>query len=203
MWRASQFGERYVQILVTENPHLLDIKWDETVEKRILSRIQFFHDYAQTRKNVWRLLVACPNVIVDNLAEIQEKLNFFTTVMRVEHTDVVKTSALARPMAFLKMRHEFLIRLGMYKPKSIKGTVDPTLPNANPSLYQIFDTNDKRFATKVALVSLEEYEVFQELYAAELRRQSNIYSENSAIDNDADDDDNDEDDDDHHQANQV
>lgn len=166
LWRASQFGERYVQILITEHPHLLDIKIENKfAEQKILERLMYLKDYVQTKKNVWRLMVCSPNVVVDKIADVEEKRKFFEEVMKVEHTEVVKTTAFSHTMFQIRMRHEFLVRLGMYKPKSPKA--DPTLKSTNPSLYQIVDTNDKRFATKVCLVSLEEFEVFQEVFKRE------------------------------------
>lgn len=179
LWRASQFGERYVQILITEHPHLLDIKVENRhAEQKILERLLYLKDYVQTKKNVWRLLVCSPNVVVDKITDLEEKRTFFEQVMKVEHTEVVKTTAFSHSMFKIKLRHEFLTRLGMYKPKSPKA--DPTLKSTNPSLYQIVDTNDKRFATKVALVSLEEFEVFEEVFKREQDRQAGVYRDRTA-----------------------
>lgn len=184
LWRASQFGERYVQILITEHPHLLDIKVENKyAEQKILERLMYLKDYVQTKKNVWRLMVSSPNVVVDKLSDVEEKRTFFEDVMKVEHTEVVKTMAFSHSIFKIKMRHEFLNRLGMYKPKPEKA--DPTLKNSNPSLYQILDTTDKRFAIKVALVSLEEFEVFQDIYKREQERKAG----RRAYDMDDDDDD--------------
>lgn len=191
IWRASQFGERYVQILVTEHPHLLDMRVENRFEEqRILERLQYLKDYVQTKKNVWRLLVCSPNVAVDRISEVEEKRKFFEEVMKVEHTEVVKTTAFSHTLYKIRLRHEFLVRLGMYKPKSPKA--DPTLKGTNPSLYQIVDTNDKRFATKVALVSLEEFEVFQEVYKREEDRRAGVYADRGGEEDDYSDDDDDE-----------
>lgn len=173
IWRASQFGERYVQILVTEHPHLLDMKVDKYAEQKIMERLQYLKDYVQTKKNVWRLLCCSPNVVVDKLADVEEKRTFFEEVMKVEHTEVAKTTAFSHTMHKIKMRHEFLTRLGVYKPKNPKA--DPTLKSTNPSLYQILDTTDKRFATKVALVSMDEFEVFQDVFKREEDRKAGVY----------------------------
>lgn len=184
LWRASQFGERYVQILVTEHPHLLDMKVEnQHAEQKILERLMYLKDYVHTKKNVWRLLVCSPNVVVDKIADVEEKRKFFEEVMKVEHTEVVKTAAFSHTMFEIRLRHEFLVRLGMYRTKSAKA--DPTLKSTNPSLYQILDTNDKRFATKVALVSLEEFEVFQDLFKREEDRKAGVRQ----FEDDSDDDD--------------
>lgn len=186
LWRASQFGERYVQILVTEHPQLLNMKPENQLrEKQILERILYLKDYVQTRKNVWRLLVNSPSVIGDKLSEVKEKRSFFEDTMRVDHTEVVKTAAFSHTMFKIKLRYEFLIRLGLYKPRSLKA--DPTLPSTNPSLYQILDTTDKRFATKVALVSTDEFEVFVDIYKRE--------QDNKADRDDDEEEDSDEEDD--------
>lgn len=114
LWRASQFGERYVQILVTEHPHLLDMRVEnQHAEQKILERLMYLKDYVQTKKNVWRLLVSSPNVVVDKISDVEEKRTYFEEVMKVEHTEVVKTMAFSHPMAEIRLRHEFLVRLGM------------------------------------------------------------------------------------------
>lgn len=118
-------------------------------------------------------MVNSPNVAVDKIKDVEEKITFFEEVMKVEHTEVVKTMAFSHTMHKIRLRHEFLVRLGMYKPKSAKA--DPTQKSTNPSLYQMVDTTDKRFATKVALVSLEEFEVFQEMFKREEDNKARIY----------------------------
>lgn len=185
LWRASQFGERYVQILVTEHPQLLDINVDSIYEEqKILERLMYLKDYVQTKKNVWRLLLNSPNLIGDRQVEVEEKRSFFENVMKVEHTEVVKTTAFSHTLQKIKLRHEFLVRLGMYKPRNPKS--DPTLKSRNPSLYQILDTSDKRFATKIALVSMEEFEVFQELFEQQ-DSQSRTWNNSDDTDNEDDD----------------
>lgn len=187
IWRASQFGERYVQILVTEHPHLLDMKVENKfAEQKIMERLQYLKDYVQTRKNVWRLLVCSPNVVVDKLSDVEEKRTFFEEVMKVEHTEVAKTTAFSHTMHKIRMRHEFLHRLGVYKPKNPKA--DPTLKSTNPSLYQILDTTDKRFATKVALVSMEEFEVFQDVFKREEDRKAGVYQNRNGDEDNAEED---------------
>jgi mTERF domain-containing protein len=52
--------------------------------------------------------------------------------------------------------------------------------NKNEKLYKIMDTSDKKFASKVCHVTLEEYETFEDLYRKEL-------SENDEVDSDQDD----------------
>uniref|UniRef100_A0A1B0DC24 Palmitoyltransferase n=1 Tax=Phlebotomus papatasi TaxID=29031 RepID=A0A1B0DC24_PHLPP len=54
---------------------------------------------------------------------------------------------------------------------------DPGEVNNNPKLHQIVDTSDKTFATKIAFATLEEYEVFEELYSRELNEQDDEESD--------------------------
>lgn len=166
-WRSCQFGDRQMQALLSAHPQLLDL----TDQGKLAARVAFLHSYFETRKNVWRLFLNCPNLVADDAqGTIQPKVEYILQRMRIEVPEVVKSCALAAELDMVRCRHVFLERLGLFKPRSLKA--DPGDPNDNPKLHQITDTTDKRFAVKVAFVTLEEYEAFQELFEREHNRRS-------------------------------
>ncbi|KAL9707488.1 hypothetical protein quinque_011006 [Culex quinquefasciatus] len=166
-WRSCQFGDRQMQALLAAHPQLLDL----TDQGKLAARVAFLHSYFETRKNVWRLFLNCPNLVADDAqGTIQPKVEYILQRMRIEVPEVVKCCALAAELDMVRCRHVFLERLGLFKPRSLKA--DPGDPNDNPKLHQITDTTDKRFAVKVAFVTLEEYEAFQELFEREQNRRS-------------------------------
>ncbi|XP_055682234.1 transcription termination factor 4, mitochondrial [Lutzomyia longipalpis] len=172
-WHNCQFGERNVMKLVTRYPMLLDIPNDESF---IMSRIASLQEYAETRKNVWTMFMNSPNLITDKIQLIHPKINYLQSTMRVHLSEVLKTEVFTRNLFTIRSRHVFLERLGIYKAKSIKEDLEEI--NKNPKLHQIMDTSDKTFATKVAFATLEEFEVFKELYSREVNEEDDLLNNN-------------------------
>lgn len=163
-WRSCQFGDRQMQVLLAAHPQLLDF----SDHNQLAQRVAFLHSYFETRKNVWRLFLNCPNLVLDKERDIRPKIDYVLQTMRIEVLEVVKSCAFATDLELIRCRHVFLDRLGLFKPRSLKA--EPGDPSSNPKLHQITDTTDKRFAVKVAFVTLEEYEAFVELYRKERER---------------------------------
>lgn len=111
--------------------------------------------------------MSSPCLIKENESAIEERYQYLTEVMRLEVPEIVKSEVFSKSLEHLKTRHMFLDRLGLFKPRSIRA--NPDEPSKNHRLYQIVDSSDKSFATKIARVSLLEWEVFQDLYSKELR----------------------------------
>ncbi|KAH8241027.1 transcription termination factor 4, mitochondrial isoform X1 [Drosophila bipectinata] len=166
IWRACQFGEHLLHLLLTKYPELLDI----TESHQLLEHIAFLKSRVSTSKNVWKLLMNSPDLIAQPEESLEEKLNYIIDVMRIEVPEIVKSAALTLPFEEIRCRHQFLVRLGLFKPRPLKA--DPNEPTTNHKLYQITDTSEKSFATKICHVTLPEYEAFKELYAKELQRKN-------------------------------
>ncbi|XP_058453911.1 transcription termination factor 4, mitochondrial [Malaya genurostris] len=182
-WRSCQFGDKHTQALLSAHPQLLDL----TDHNQLAQRMTFLYSHFETRKNVWRLFLNCPNLVTDSSTTIQAKIDYFLQRMRVEVLEVVKSCAFAADLDKIRCRHVFLERLGLFKPRKLKA--DPGEPSDNPKLHQITDTTDKRFAVKVAYVTLEEFEVFQELFEKERNRAENRDDEFSKQEDESFDDD--------------
>lgn len=163
-WRSCQFGENLSHLLLTKYPELLDV----SDGRKLLKKVTFLKGYLGTNKNVWKLLMNSPDLIQQNEATIKKKIDYINQTMRIEIPEIVKSEALSKSLFDIQCRHMFLDRLGMFKPRPPKA--DPDEPTKNPRLYKITDTSDKTFATKVAHVSFEEFEAFEELYRRELKR---------------------------------
>ncbi|XP_053666741.1 uncharacterized protein LOC128715849 [Anopheles marshallii] len=161
-WRSCQFGDANMKVLLSAHPCLLDF----TNYGQLAQRVAFLHSHFETRKNVYRLFLNAPNLVVDEHHVTEAKILYLMQTMRHEVLEVVKSCAFAHDLEHLRCRHTFLERLGLFKPRPLK--VDKSTPTGNPPVHQITDTSDKRFAVKVAYVTLEEYEVFQELFRREM-----------------------------------
>ncbi|XP_049278006.1 uncharacterized protein LOC125761152 [Anopheles funestus] len=161
-WRSCQFGDANMKVLLSAHPYFLDY----TNHGQLAQRVAFLHSHFETRKNVYRLFLNAPNLVVDEHHVTEAKIVYMMQTMRHEVLEVVKSRAFAHDLEHLRCRHTFLERLGLFKPRSLK--VDKNTPTGNSPVHQITDTSDKRFAVKVAYVTLEEYEVFQDLFRREM-----------------------------------
>lgn len=154
--------------LIEQCPEILDFN----DEKFLRERIADIKVYAQREKNVWRLLMASPNLLTDNITTFQAKYNYLSGVMKVDVTDAVKSGVFAYSMRKIRTRHMMLVRLGLYKQRT--KSFNELDPNKNPRMARIMDTTDEEFATKICNISLLEYETFEELYRRELRNKRQL-----------------------------
>lgn len=160
-WRALQFGERDTVKLLEQYPELLHLSHTNDLNKKI----DCIKDFIGGGNNLFKLLFNSPSVLSQNLPTLNEKIDYLRNIMKVEPADVFNSDALSNEIITIKTRHIFLKRLGLYVVKKKNETAEMS---KNPKLSQITDTSDKRFATKVCHVTLEEFETFQELYQEEL-----------------------------------
>ncbi|XP_039950186.1 transcription termination factor 4, mitochondrial [Bactrocera tryoni] len=163
-WRSCQFGEKLLFLLLTKYPELLNV----SDGLRLRKHISYLKTFAGTDKNVWKLLMNCPDLMEQSEHRIEEKVSYLKEVMRIEIPEIIKSEALSKPLEEIRCRHVFLERLGLFVPRPLKA--NPDEPSKNPRLYQITNTSEKTFATKVCHVTLIEFEAFKELYERELQR---------------------------------
>lgn len=160
-WRALQFGDRDTLELLERYPELLNFKHTAETHKKFETLKQFVGGGSK----LYKLILNAPTVINQSLPDLNEKINYFKNVMKVDPVEVYKSDSFSYDITTIKTRHIFLNRLGLYIVKKKK---DPNEMSKNPKLAHIYETSDKRFATKVCHVTLDEYETFQELYKKEL-----------------------------------
>ncbi|KAK7866840.1 hypothetical protein R5R35_006017 [Gryllus longicercus] len=159
-WRGVELGEKNVLSLLKTCPQFLLVRGQQ-----ISLRVAHLKTVGSD-KAVVKLLKNAPRLMFDNWNDVLAKLSFLIDEMRIERKQVLKSYALNRDLLFLKSRFVFLERCGKYvKPKL---DPDPNIPSKNPPLKSIVEEDDETFSTQVAGVTLEEYEVFQELYTMEV-----------------------------------
>lgn len=164
-WRGFQFGERQTITLLEVYPELLMLEHS----KGLITKISTLKEFIGGGNNISKLLMKSPAALSQSLPSLNEKIEYYRKVMRVEPHEVYNADAFSRDIDEIKTRHNFLVRLGMFVPKKSK---DPNEISKNPNLYLITDTSDKRFATKVCHVTLDEFETFQEMFKKELEKEA-------------------------------
>lgn len=180
-WRGFLFtNSQFIQLFV-QCPELLDF----SNENELRSRFADIKMYAGKPKNVWRLLMASPNIIVDNPKNFAAKANYMLEEMKVDVSDAMKSGAFSHSLEKLKCRHMLLVRLGIFKEKSKKAT--PLDSNKNPRVARIFDTSDSEFVRKICGISIAELNAFNALYKRELEEQREMDHDEEDLQSDEED----------------
>lgn len=162
MWHMAQFSQPQFYELFVQCPELLDFNDEGYIGKRYANLREIF----STPKNIWRILMSSPNVMVENMKSIRKKTDYILNTMEADVTDLAKSGALGLPLKKIKTRHMLLVRLGIYKKKNIRASNLDI--NKNPRLFRIMDANDDEFARKTCGISMNELEAFCDLYGREL-----------------------------------
>jgi mTERF domain-containing protein len=183
-WFHFDFGEKETYQLLERYPEFLDIDNFRKVHKN-LSIIKSYVG----QKNGYKVLRNSPNVALEPESAIEQKVEYLRDVMKCDPVEAYKSNVFSNDLITIKTRHVFMDRLGIYFKKKSEDE-EAHKVNKNPQLYKIMDTSDKRFATKVCHVTLEEYETFVEMYKRELEDEA---SENDSDDNSSDNEDDEED----------
>lgn len=162
-WRSLHLGDIKLTYLLSEQPELFDIPHN----KQFLHKISIIKSVIGGGESSFhKLLVASPLVFTRTPKQLNEMADYLINVLRInDKSEIYKSSVMAQDLDFLKTRYTFMKRLGIYvvKRKMKEGEI-----SKNPKLTLLVDTDDKKFATKVCNVTLDEYEVFKELYQKEL-----------------------------------
>lgn len=165
MWHMTQFSPTQYYDLFVQCPELLEFDDEEQIAKRYAELQTIVH----TPKNIWRLLMSCPNVLVEDMKTIQKKVDYILKNMEADVTDLVKSGSLGLSLKTIRTRHVLLKRLGIWKKRNWRASeLDP---NKNLRLYRIMDVSDEEFAMKTCGISIKELEAFFELYERELEEE--------------------------------
>jgi mTERF domain-containing protein, mitochondrial len=177
-WRTCQFGGYLTTQLLTTYPELFDI----TNKNEVNLKVSTLSQYVGTTKNALKVLMNSPTVVRDKTELILAKIKYLRDEMKVDPVEVTHCAVFSQTMEKIRCRHQFLVRLGLYKLKNPKA--DESEKSTNNKLSSIFDTSDKKFATKICFVSLEEYEVFEQLFDRELERNAGKQRDIDEVDDD-------------------
>lgn len=160
-WKLCEIRYEILHKILTNRPQFL------TVDCNVIrKRLQFLISICKKEEILSNLLINCPNVIFDDWQSVLDKLRHLFKDRRITLKEIVKSNALIHHLDFIKFRFNLLEKCGVYKriivyPHKVN-KFDKTA-HKNPPLSHILDLDNKRFATKVAKISQEEYYAFFEL----------------------------------------
>ena len=116
-----------------------------------------------TRSDIDQIALHTPKAFVGPFKETYRIIQYITTRMGLTPPHIVQAGAFDFSLEHIIKRHHFAERCGVYQMVTLR---NPEIADLNPSLAKMLRTNDVKFARLVG-VSLEEYEVFCELFELE------------------------------------
>lgn len=179
IWTKCQFSRPQYYQLFVQCPEFLEYDDEQAIAKRFGQLMSI----VATPKNVWRLLMSSPNVLVDDADVIVQKVDYVLRKMEADVTDLVKSGTLGLPLKTIQLRHTLMQRLGLHKKRNWKESELST--NKNPRLFRIMDVSDEEFARKTCGISMKEYQAFCDLYERELKELDDAEHEYEEIESDS------------------
>lgn len=170
LWYNLIVKNDFAKLVMLYNPQFLTLD-----EKHVKERLGLVHGLAQgNKRSIVVSLLRCPNIMFESKEAITDKFNYLLADWRFEAKEVLRCSALSKPRDFLQLRLTLLEKCGIFRmpylyPWKKKKAAHK---NNNPRLYKISDWNDKDFAEKIAQLSLEEYDVYSDIFQETLEQHS-------------------------------
>ncbi|KAL8187699.1 UNVERIFIED_CONTAM: hypothetical protein K2H54_054137 [Gekko kuhli] len=122
-----------------------------------------------TVQQISKILQTCPNVLLEDLDDLEYRFQFAYFRMGVKHREIVNSGFFQTSLAEIKNRTIFLERLGLYQTPDKKGQTQIV----NPKLKTLIRASETDFVTKIACSTIEEYEIFKKLLAREEQQKWN------------------------------
>ncbi|XP_063162811.1 transcription termination factor 4, mitochondrial [Candoia aspera] len=116
-----------------------------------------------TMAQVSKILRTCPQLLLEDLNDVEYKFQFAYFRMGIKHGEIVQSGFFQAPLAEINKRIIFLERLGRYQTPDKKGQTQVV----NPKLKSIIRASEQDFVTEIACSSAEEYEIFKKLLVCE------------------------------------
>nr|XP_056706394.1 transcription termination factor 4, mitochondrial [Euleptes europaea] len=157
--RKFNFKEGSLNHMVIHCPSIFTLPQNriEAVKDLLMEKCLF------TVQQVSKIIQTCPNVLLEDLDDLEYKFQFAYFRMGIRHREIVNSGFFQTSLAEIKNRHIFLERLGLYQTPDKKGQTQIV----NPKLKTLIRASETDFVTKIACSSIEEYEIFKKLLARE------------------------------------
>lgn len=176
-WTNFRFDDKKLRQLLVAQPSCLLLD-----EKSILSRIPTLLAFVGKKHNrLLELISYSPNVMFDKWKHLEPKFDYILLNMEYGPTQFVTTSVMSSTLFDIKCRHNFLVKLGMFKKRDPKDNLNQL--TGNPSLKKIIETSDKQFAVNIAGVTAEEFFVFKKLFKKQLDKEEEDDNEDDSNEN--------------------
>jgi hypothetical protein len=197
-WRSMGYTEKATIAMFQYYPQLID---QDSYEARC--RFAFLSSYFSRTETMFTIL-NCVNVLYDHEDILRKKLDYL--IKSVCHTTkaIVQSVTLSYPFKHIRLRHEFLIRAGLfqkdnyYAAHKMQYMMHPRIPR-NKYFFpkDVVCTSDKDYLRICTdnMLTLNELAAFEELYEKEVEREKLLMSDDEneeGMDSDSDEEENEE-----------
>ncbi|XP_063443341.1 transcription termination factor 4, mitochondrial-like [Mytilus trossulus] len=158
IFRNIGFSDDVLMALVVSDPTILLLE-QEDVCYRVDELKKMF-----LSKSVLQLIVKSPSVLTEDINVIHLKYDYVSQKMGATPGQVIRSNLFSHSLDYIKCRHQFLTRAGLYK----KVTKDTGEIGKNPSLREMLDTSDEIFAKKHSKMTVAEYQTFVKIFEKEM-----------------------------------
>ncbi|KAG8580671.1 hypothetical protein GDO81_007383 [Engystomops pustulosus] len=159
--RVLGLGEGSLQNSLSRCPALLSVPRShlQAVIHCLKNRCQF------TSLQVLKILHAAPETLTQDPSHIEDLFQYVYFRMGAKHQDIISSQVFETSVNEIKVRHQFLERLGKFQPPDKKRVCPPS----NPKLKEVIQLSEEDFLTRVAHSSSEELDTFRKILEREER----------------------------------
>ncbi|XP_068136733.1 transcription termination factor 4, mitochondrial isoform X2 [Hyperolius riggenbachi] len=157
--RRLGLGEGSLQNAVVRCPALMSIP-----RSHLLAAVQCLKTRCQfSSQQVLKILRTTPEALSQDPKYLHEVFQYVYFRMGGKHVDMISSGIFQSPLHEIRVRHEFLERLGKFQPPNKKGLCPPT----NPKLKEVMQLSEGDFLSHIAHSSPIEFSVFCKILARE------------------------------------
>ncbi|KAM5164750.1 transcription termination factor 4, mitochondrial isoform 2-T2 [Mantella aurantiaca] len=186
--RSLGLGEGSLQNSLSRCPSLLSLP-----RSRLLASAQCLKTRCQfSSQQVLKILHTAPEVLTQDPNYLEELFQYVYFRMGGKQGDILSSGIFQKTLNEIKVRHQFLERLGRFLPPNKNGLCPPS----NPKIKEVVHLSEEDFLSQVAHTSSEEFIIFQKILEREERErteeQDNLSTDEEDEDSEKEDDSDDE-----------
>ncbi|XP_053315966.1 transcription termination factor 4, mitochondrial isoform X2 [Spea bombifrons] len=186
--RRLGLGEGSLQVALSRCPSLLSVP-----RTRIQATVQCLKLRCQfSTQQVAKILHTYPEALTQDPDYLEEIFQYVYFRMGGKHKEILTSGLFVTSLDEVKVRHQFLERLGRFQPPNKKGECLPS----NPKLKDVIKQSEKDFLSNIACSTQAELNVFRKILAqeeSEARERNGNDGDETDSENEEEDSDNDRD----------
>ncbi|XP_073530642.1 transcription termination factor 4, mitochondrial isoform X2 [Phyllobates terribilis] len=157
--RGLGLGEGSMQNTLSRCPALLSVSRSHltAATQCLKSRCHF------TSQQVLNILHSAPEILTQDPSHIEDVFQYVYFRMGGNHREIISFQVFQTSLDEIKVRHQFLERLGRFQPPNKKRECPPS----NPKLKEILQLSEEDFLSQIARSSIEEFNTFRKILERE------------------------------------
>ncbi|XP_063771830.1 transcription termination factor 4, mitochondrial isoform X2 [Pseudophryne corroboree] len=157
--RSLGLGEGSIQNSLSRCPSLLSVP-----RSRLLASAQSLKGRCQfSSQQVQKILNTVPETLTQDPTYVEEVFQYVYFRMGMKHGEIISSNVFLTSLNEIRVRHQFLERLGRFLPPDKKGLC----PSSNPKLKEITQLSEEDFLSRIACSSAEELSTFRKIMERE------------------------------------